>query len=288
MAKRRKHHLKIGFKVLLLLIVLIGIIYLNRDNIFKSSNSYVTESVYKDDVINDIIENLKLDDSLSTLEKLNILKEYNKKIDVIIKNYDKYPETLLEMLTRDLDLLDFVIDYPDSVGSTYSDDVGKIDDDIPLLLQWDKRWGYALYGDSSVAIDGCGPTSLAMVVVGLTKDKTMTPAKIANFSQINGYYYPNVGTSWNLMTEGANKLGVNSRVITLSKNNIFTALENGHPLICSMRKGDFTTSGHFIVLVGLEDGKIKVNDPNSIKRSNKLWTYEELEPQIKNVWEYYL
>ena len=90
------------------------------------------------------------------------------------------------------------------------------------------------------------------------------------------------------MTDGANKFGIKSQVITLSKNNVFNALEKGHPLICSMRKGDFTTIGHFIVLSDINDGKIVVNDPNSIKRSNKLWTYEELEWQIKNIWEYSL
>ena len=39
------------------------------------------------------------------------------------------------------------------------------------------------------------------------------------------------------------------------------ALENGEPVICSMRPGDFTTKGHFIVLVGMEDGKIRVQCP---------------------------
>ena len=53
-----------------------------------------------------------------------------------------------------------------------------------------------------------------------------------------------------------------------------------------MRKGDFTTTGHFIVLVGIEDGKIKVNDPNSKERSNLLWDYERLEYQIKTLWEF--
>ena len=49
------------------------------------------------------------------------------------------------------------------------------------------------------------------------------------------------------------------------------ALENGEPVICSMRPGDFTTKGHFIVLVGMEDGKIRVHDPNSAQRSSQLW-----------------
>ena len=42
---------------------------------------------------------------------------------------------------------------------------------------------------------------------------------------------------------------------------------------------------HFIVLVGCKDGKIKVNDPYSYANSEKLWEFEVLQPQIKNLWK---
>ena len=51
-----------------------------------------------------------------------------------------------------------------------------------------------------------------------------------------------------------------------------------------MRAGDFTTSGHYIVLAGIEDGKYRVNDPNSYANSEKLWSYEQIEGQIRNLW----
>ncbi len=40
------------------------------------------------------------------------------------------------------------------------------------------------------------------------------------------------------------------------------------------------------MLVGVEDGKIRVNDPNSRIRSEKLWDYETLAPQIKSLWAF--
>ena len=49
----------------------------------------------------------------------------------------------------------------------------------------------------------------------------------------------------------------------------------------------FTTTGHFIVLVGVEDGKIRVHDPNSTQRSNQLWRWETLEYQIKGLWVFH-
>ena len=64
---------------------------------------------------------------------------------------------------------------------------------------------------------------------------------------------------------------------------------DGRPaIICSVRPGDFTTTGHFILLAGLEEGGIRVNDPNSPQNSEKLWAYETLEPQIRNLWAFLL
>ena len=53
-----------------------------------------------------------------------------------------------------------------------------------------------------------------------------------------------------------------------------------------MLPGDFTTKGHFIVIVGAEEG-FRVNDPNSRIRSNQLWSYERLSTQIGNLWAFY-
>ena len=55
-------------------------------------------------------------------------------------------------------------------------------------------------------------------------------------------------------------------------------------LICSVSEGDFTQTGHFIVIYGYEDGWFEVNDPNSVTRSNAKWTYDRLEGQIRNLW----
>ena len=59
------------------------------------------------------------------------------------------------------------------------------------------------------------------------------------------------------------------------------------PIICVMRPGEFTTTGHFIVLCELdEDGRVIIRDPNSEERSRKTWELQELMPQIKNLWSY--
>ncbi|MGN1080943.1 MAG: C39 family peptidase [Acutalibacteraceae bacterium] len=72
--------------------------------------------------------------------------------------------------------------------------------------------------------------------------------------------------------------------IPLDKNRIIKNLEAGNPIICVVGPGDFTSTGHFIVMTGCSDGKIKINDPNSMIRSQKLWDFEEIKDQIRNLW----
>ena len=50
---------------------------------------------------------------------------------------------------------------------------------------------------------------------------------------------------------------------------------------------DSTTSGHFLVLTGVDDsGKILLKDPNSRIRTEKAWDVEDLMAQIRNLWAY--
>lgn len=157
---------------------------------------------------------------------------------------------------------------------------------VPLLLQTDDKWNNLPYGSSTVGISGCGPTCLSMVITALTDSQNMTPDAVADFSAANGYYVDGVGTSWSLMSDGARRLGLKVKEISLDEGIIADKLEHGYPIICSVTKGDFTNEGHFIVLTSYNDGIIHVNDPNSSENSAKDWSYERLKGQINNLWVY--
>ena len=222
---------------------------------------------------------------ISGRSSLAVMALVNPKVREIMANKERYPEQLIELLQNNEETADFVFDYPEKKDTAPADTVGEVvQGQVPLLLQWDERWGYAFYADVMIAVNGCGPTAIAMVAAGLTGDNTVTPYKVAQFSAGNGYYAGDSGTSWSLMTEGAQQFGIYGEEMGLSEDEVFSALENGHPIICSMRPGDYTTTGHFIVLTGVEDGKIRVNDPNSRVRSGKLWDYSRQEYQINNLW----
>ena len=111
-----------------------------------------------------------------------------------------------------------------------------------------------------------------------------SPTSVMTFAEENGYYSKGNGSSWTLISEGGVTLGLQVTEIPLVKKKIMDNLAAGNPIICAMGKGDFTTSGHYIVLAGAEAGGFRVNDPNSRINSGKLWTYEELGHQIRNIW----
>ena len=198
--------------------------------------------------------------------------------DEIVEFGKKYPEAK-----------GYVRDYNKYKNVNFDMDVSSemAERDIPLFIQWDKRWGYRDYGGNYIGVAGCGPTCLAMVVCGLEKNDAINPYDVGVYSASSGYYTYGEGTSWSMMTEGAEHYGLNVSTGNVSVDYILNNLSETTPMICSMTKGDFTTTGHFIVLTDIDDdGKVVVNDPNSPKNSKKHWDADVLVSQMKSIWRY--
>ena len=195
------------------------------------------------------------------------------------------PQALLDALENNPEMKDFVRGYAAQHQNPPAETLSESLDTVPLLLQWDERWGYQEYGSSMIALSGCAPTCVAMARgLSTTGDPSITPYSVAQYAEQQGYYVPGKGTSWELLHMGTQALGVTAAELPLSEGRINDALDAGSPVICSMLPGDFTTEGHFIVLYGREDGGYLVRDPNSIERSEKVWYYETLSGQIGNLW----
>jgi hypothetical protein len=257
---KRKSAKKRFFVILLLGFILVGAVKI-------SSKEWRTEQ----------IETVKLE--------INKLKQYqiSRKIE---KNGTEYPQELLDMLEDNAETVDFFEDYEKreewlESGIDLSGEVRE--GEVPLLLQWDRRWGYNSYGDGMIGWTGCGPTCMTMVYLYLTGDATMNPRAMAEFAEQNGYYTTG-GTSWSFWTKGAEGLGIRGEEISLSLSVMQAELDDGNVIVCSMRPGDFTKGGHYIVLRGYDENGFFVNDPNSRSNSEKQWSYERLEGQIKNLW----
>lgn len=158
---------------------------------------------------------------------------------------------------------------------------------LPYLYQTDRQWADRSYADGEIATYGCGPTCLSMVYVALTGSRDRSPVEMADFSEKNGYIDGGI-TSWLLMSEGSALLGLRAKEVGADANQIRLELSKGHPIICSVGAGDFTTSGHFIVLAGVADGgnKVEIRDPNSYERSHQEWDLDRIIPQCRNIWAF--
>lgn len=202
---------------------------------------------------------------------------------------EKYPASLRELYRNNPETEEFVKGYFKEKDKHHRMDVsGEVSKGtVPLFLQWDKRWGYEQYGNDMIALTGCGPTCLSMVICALTGDSSQTPYAVAKQAESAGYYVAGSGSSWTLMSEGAGLFGLHSWEFAFDEQHIRRELQNGHPIICAMRAGDFTTTGHFIVLCGEDaDGRIIVHDPNSRERSEKRWELTTLMGQTRAAWAF--
>lgn len=94
------------------------------------------------------------------------------------------------------------------------------------------------------------------------------------------------GTSWALMEDLPKLYGIKVSSISSGANNMRAVIDNGGIIICAMGKGDFTISGHYIVIYGYDNEGFMVNDPNCVARSGRRWAFSEIENQIKSIWVY--
>lgn len=163
-------------------------------------------------------------------------------------------------------------------------------------------WSSLPFGGGNIASSGCSITSLAMVVSYLTvgTDRTswvypsdiraMIASKTGNY---NHFYVDGAGQSHGIMSAVAGYYGLrcsafgSSGSTTATANAIVQSLASGKPVIMSCRPGEFTKSGHFIVLTGLtEDGYVVVNDPSHPDKSGKKYSASYLAGQGKAWWNF--
>lgn len=210
-------------------------------------------------------------------------------VDVEKLRDENCPESLIELAEKNPEAINFVRNYAKNAGKKEEIDIsGEVHrGKIPLFIQWDERWGYEQYGDDFLAVTGCGPTCLSMVYCGLTGNTQWNPYEMALYAEEHGFYVSGSGSSWYMMSDMASSLGLTVHTVTFDKQHVLSELENGRPIICIMGPGDFTTGGHFIVMTGVsEEGKIRINDPNSRKNSEKTWEFDDIQSQIRNLWSY--
>lgn len=162
--------------------------------------------------------------------------------------------------------------------------------------QTDKRWkntDYSAKGESTtIGKSGCGPTSAAMLIETLT-GKTFTPEDACAWALSHGYKAPNSGTYYSYFEPQFAAFGLSCK--RLNTSNIYgnpnadiheeaiKLLKQGYYLIACMGKGNWTSSGHYIVVWWVDD-VFYINDPASSKTIRLRGDPYTFRSQVKYYW----
>lgn len=254
---------------------------------FESESSSKKELSYLEQCELDYVATPVARNRIQALEEIKRLSQWFPILHTIYDNEAFYPDDLIVALAGNPEMMDFAYGYlsrGSEVTGGFTED--ELPENYPLFLQWDIRWGYMPYGpvDGIMGSTGCGPACLSMAIFYLTGDKTCTPDTIGTYSMEHGYYVNGSGTAWSLITDYPKLYGLTSRSVGKTENRLKAELDNGNILICSVRAGDFTSGGHFIVIYGYDENGFKVNDPKCVYRSRLNWTYEQIKDDIKQTW----
>ena len=167
-----------------------------------------------------------------------------------------------------------------------------------LYMQTDKRWAnndYSAKGEqTTIKAEGCGIACSAMVIASLA-DKKVTPVDTAEWSKANGYKALHQGTYYAYFKPQFAKYGIKCNMMNSVNcygkpnaevhKNVQKSLDNGNWVIAVAGKGDFTSSGHYILCYGLNQDHVLIKDPYNTKPICSKMPWDKFIKQIKYYWE---
>ena len=165
-----------------------------------------------------------------------------------------------------------VIPVRDTIFSNLNDNV--------YYSQADSQWNNVSYSGNMLSNAGCGPTSLAMIASQLT-GKHITPDLVAQAAHEDGVWSDS--SSWDIFPWFAQQLGLEYKVSGMNQLDELNALLGAkYSVVASGKlheraKGrtPFTTQGHIVPILGLQNNKYLINDPRG-KEHSGLYAADEL------------
>lgn len=164
-------------------------------------------------------------------------------------------------------------------------------------MQTDPRWKslpYRVPGESAtIGGSGCGPTCAAMLIETLT-GKTFTPIDACAWSKEHGYKALNQGTYYSYFVPQFAEHGIEcTRLNTASvygkpddkvHEEALALLRMGYYIIACMGKGNWTSSGHYIVVWNAQERYVSINDPASRRTDRLCGDMATFRNQVKYYW----
>lgn len=164
-------------------------------------------------------------------------------------------------------------------------------------LQTDPRWGnldYSAKGEkTTIRASGCGPTAMAMVLATWA-DPSVNPATECAWALAHGYKAPHQGTYYGYFEPAGERYGL--RVTRLNYASLYgndksafhaqvkDALDRGDLVIACMGKGNWTSSGHYVLAWKIDGDTIYINDPASTLARRTRGSYSLFKSQVKYYW----
>lgn len=230
--------------IVIFFIGILGLDYYNKSNIKK---------ICGDIEIEDITENAES----SFIKKIEDCKKATVKNEVELEK-EPYDKEVEKFELQDENNISY--DGDNSIG--WNVQLGAYRG-LTYYSQLDSRWKNNLYtviGDNTQTIgrSGCGPTCAAMIVSSIKG--SIKPDKMADLFIKSGFRSPNNGTYWSAYRKIADEFDIGYEE-TFSLSKALELLKNNNYIIASCGNGLFTTGGHYIVIVGIDDNVLKIYDP---------------------------
>lgn len=163
--------------------------------------------------------------------------------------------------------------------------------------QTDPRWknkDYSAPGErTTIGASGCGPTAMAMVLATWA-DPAVTPETECAWALAHGYKAPNQGTYYGYFAKAAARYGLNCRMLngvsiygnarSIFHEQAAKALEAGGLVIACMGPGNWTRSGHYVLVWQIDGDTIRINDPASTLERRTAGSYALFCQQVKYYW----
>ena len=163
--------------------------------------------------------------------------------------------------------------------------------------QTDPRWrhrDYSAPGESTtIGASGCGPTAMAMVLATWC-DPSVTPETECAWALRHGYKAPHSGTYYGYFVPAGERYG-----LTVTRLNWATlygsaqspchavaraAVDRGDLVIACMGKGNWTRSGHYVLVWKIQGNTVYINDPASTASRRVRGDYALFRSQVKYYW----
>ncbi|OTN77398.1 hypothetical protein A5886_002498 [Enterococcus sp. 8G7_MSG3316] len=204
--------------------------------------------------------------------------------DVQVEHMSSFEESTISVSMIDSDMTDDYALFNDD-ASLYLQDMGI---DTPLYLQTNERWAYDNYGfdgDQTIAENGCAIASIAMVASAITGYEVL-PTEVLDWAG-DSYYSAGQGTDWRIFSDYANAFGYQYQDLGTDIDLVADYLSDDQPVIVSVSAGEFTETGHIMVLAGMREDQVIVLDPNDSPEKqhyDSYYTLDDIAMQSVRFW----